>query len=88
MTKCNRQKIAQSREDAKIRVLAVYRLLDTGRKFTAAEIKNYLFNRYDIDCDIKTVYSDICAVDKFIPIESLKGWNGGFRKIDFTKRED
>lgn len=85
MTKTHRQKIIQSREDAKIRVLAVYKMLDTGRKFTALEIKQYLKDRYDIDCAINTVYSDICAVDRFIPIESIKGSGGGFRKIDFNE---
>ena len=72
---------AMSLEQTKIRVLIVERILNDGRKHTAEEIENTLFLRYGIKVDRKTIYHDIYAIDKIMPIEVIMGCKGGFRKM-------
>lgn len=73
------------KEDSKKRVIAVYRMIESGKKFSANDILNELERKYDIVADRKTIYDDIRAVDSFIPIKSTGGWNGGFVKFDVLK---
>ena len=72
---------AMSLEQTKFRVLVVERILSDGRKHTAEEIENTLFLRYGIKVDRKTIYHDIYAIDKVMPIEVIMGCKGGFRKM-------
>ena len=69
-----------SREQSKIRVLAIERMLDEGKKITAKEIQQRLDLRYDIQETLLTIYRDICAIDRFMPIEVTHGYGGGFKK--------
>ena len=71
------------RENSKIRVLAIAKMLNEGRKITSTEIQRRLDLQYDIQVDRKTIYSDICAIDRFIPIETIPGSGGGFKKWNF-----
>lgn len=70
------------KEDSKMRLLAVAKMLNEGRKMSTAEIKNRLDLHYDIQADRKTIYSDVAAINRFIPIESTSGKYEGYRKID------
>jgi predicted DNA-binding transcriptional regulator YafY len=72
----------------KIRVLAVERLLQSGRKFTMKEIQRWLEVEYDIKVDKKAIYDDIYALNMFMPIEATSGWRGGFQVVDVLKRCD
>lgn len=82
MYKPNQRQRAASKEQSKIRVLAVYRMLAEGRKITASEIQRRLDLQHDIQVDRKTVYSDIYAIDRFMPIEVTSGRHGGFIKCN------
>ena len=72
-------------EDDKIRVLAVERIIARGRKVTSTQILREPELRYDIKVDRKTIYSDIQAIDRFMPVEVTYGPGGGFRIIDWEK---
>ena len=78
----NPQQIKKSREESKIRVLAIAKMLNEGRKITATEILRRLDLQYDIQCDRKTIYKDICAIDRIMPIEVITGKCGGYRKYN------
>lgn len=68
--------------DVKIRILAVAKMLSEGKMLTASQIIRRLDLQYDIQVDRKTIYSDICAIDRFIPIELKAGRFGGYKKYD------
>ena len=72
---------ALSLEQTKFRVLIIERILNDGRKHTAEEIENILYVRYGIKVGRKTIYHDIYAIDKVMPIEVIMGCKGGFRKM-------
>lgn len=69
-------------EGSKIRVIAVYNMLQRGHRITARQIQRELDLHYGIVVDRKTIYSDICAIDRFIPIEILPGRYGGYQRVD------
>lgn len=65
------------RSDTKIRLLAVFHILTKRGKATMQQILDDLDLIYDIQCDRKTVYSDIRAIDRFRPI-AFEGYEGGY----------
>ena len=71
-----------SKEQCKIRVLAIERMLNEGHRITAKEIQSRLDTQYDIQTITVTIYRDICAIDRFMPIEVTTGFDGGFKKYD------
>ena len=84
----SQRKKGYTKEQAKIRVLAIERMLDEGRLITAKEIQQRLDLHYDMKPSLKTIYDDICAIDRFIPIEVKTGFGGGYKKRDFREEED
>ena len=68
--------------DTKIRVIAVYRIIARGKPTTAKEIACELEDKFGITCDRKTIYSDIAAIDRFIPVKVVPGRNGGYSLWD------
>lgn len=66
----------------KVRVIAVYKMIETGKKLTSDEIRIKLEEEYGIFADRKTIISDIRAVDHFIPVKAIEGRNGGYIKHD------
>ena len=78
---------SQSREYNRIRVIAVYRMILEYDEISTTQIMQKLWDRYRIVCDRKTIYSDIAAIDRFIPIDAKSGRNGGFRKHVFEELE-
>lgn len=75
--KAQRQR-ALSKEQSKIRVLAIERILKDGQIHSANDIQNILFAKYGIKANRKTVYLDICAIDRFMPVRHVMGRYGGF----------
>lgn len=71
-----------SKENSKIRVLAIERMLEEGRRITAQEIQRRLELQYDMQVSRKTIYDDIYAIDRFIPLDVHSGNGGGFKKCD------
>ena len=70
-------------DNTKIRILAVAKIINEGRKVPASDIMRRLDMQYDIQADRKTIYSDICAIDRFCPIKVIPGRFGGYQKFDF-----
>ena len=67
-----------NRESGKIRVITIYRELLNKRKMTAREIILLLERRLGITCDRKTIYDDIAAISRVVPVKGTPGRNGGF----------
>lgn len=67
-----------NRENGKIRVIAIYRMLLEEEKITSRQIIQRLESRYGFTADRKTIYSDIAAIDRIIPIKVITGKNGGY----------
>lgn len=65
--------------DARMRILAIERMLSTDKYIKAPEIIKRLDLLYNIHADRKVVYKDMYAIDRFIPLEMKPGNNGGFR---------
>ena len=70
------------RDDSKIRLIAVYRMMESGEKLTSTQIIGRLKSQFDIEVDRKTIYSDLIAIDRFIPLRVYGGHNGGAQKYD------
>lgn len=73
-------------ENTKIRLLAVERMILRGKRITCPQIIRELDLKYDIQADRKTIYSDISAINRFVPIESIGGKYGGFQMVDVLGR--
>lgn len=70
------------RDDSKIRLIAVYRMMESGEKLTSTQILNRLKSQFDIEADRKTIYSDLMAIDRFMPLQVETGCDGGTHKYD------
>ena len=75
-------------DDTKLRLLAVYNMIQRGGWITTRQIQRELDLRYDIQANRKTIYNDIYAINKIIPVETKSGARGGFCKIDVLGRCD
>lgn len=75
----NPKQIKKSREESKIRVLAISKRLSSTRRITAAEIIRRLDLQYDIQVDRKTIYQDIYAIDRIMPVDVCTGRHGGYK---------
>lgn len=81
----NPQQIKKSREESKIRVLAIAKMLEEGKIISASEIIRRLDLQYDIQVYRKTIYSDICSIDRVMPVETFIGRYGGYKKWGWTE---
>lgn len=77
-----------NKETTKIRILAIAKMLNEGRCISTSEILRRLDLQYDIHVDRKTIYSDICSIDRFIPICVIAGKNGGYKKYNVMEACD
>ena len=84
MAKPDQRQRALSHEQSKFRVLAIAKMLSEGRRLTSSEILRRLEAQYDIVADRKTIYSDVYAIDRIMPIDVLPGKNGGYMKWNFA----
>ena len=66
----------------KVRLLAIERMVDEGKKIKIAEIQDRLESEYGIYATRPTIYYDLLAIEKFIPLESKTGPNGGYKKME------
>jgi hypothetical protein len=74
-----------SKELSKIRVLAVERTLSYDRRITAKQIKRILDQKYDIQASTKSIYDDLIAIDRFVPLDVKSGYGGGYKMIDLRE---
>lgn len=65
------------RSDTKIRLLAVYHIMNKRGRATMEQILRDLDLQYDIQCNRKAVYTDLMAIDRFQPI-TYEGQAGGY----------
>ena len=75
--------------DGTILHFAIAKILLEKGKASTSQIMDELSLRYDLECDKKTVYSTVYALNRFVPIEVITGKNGGFivRKQIQTEEE-
>lgn len=76
-----------SNPEVKIRVLAVAKILNEGRRVTANQIMHRLDLHYGIKVDRKTIYDDVLAINRFIPIDVQHERGGGYKKHEFLLEE-
>lgn len=66
------------KDNSKVRILAIERMLKPDQMITATEIMSRLEAEWDIVVDRKTVYDDLKAINLIVPIKSESGKNGGY----------
>ena len=76
------------RENEKVRVIAVYRMLLRGQQMSTAQILAELKSHYGIIADRKTIYADVAAIDRIIPIKVKMGNKGGYCLCDVLKESE
>lgn len=57
----------------KERILAVERILLRRKSVSTQELRSALLNEYGIDVDRKSIYDDMAALTRFLPIELERG---------------
>lgn len=77
-----------NKENCKVRVIAIYRMLIRGKQITAGQIIEELHSHYGITAERKTIYSDIAAIDRIMPIKITTGRGGGYRRWDVIGEAD
>ena len=73
------------RETDKIRLLAVERIIARGERVSTTQILRELELHYDIHADRKTIYTDLQAIDRFMPLEVTVGPGGGYKRINWEE---
>jgi len=67
-----------NKESGKIRVITIYRELMNKKKLTTKQIIRLLERRYGVTYDRKTIYDDIAAINRVVPIKTIRGRYGGY----------
>lgn len=75
-------------DNAKIRLLAIERMIMRGHKITSTQIKKELELKYGIKTSFNSIQSDLRSIDRFMPIEVTIGYNGGYQLMDVLRRCD
>lgn len=70
------------KDDMKIRLLAIERILKVGQVITSSEIIKELEGRFGITADRKTIYDDIRAISRIVPVECVSGKGGGYKLMN------
>lgn len=58
--------------DSKTRILALERIFQNNKQLTLADISDKLWSQYGITAERKTLYDDIAALTRFLPIRTEK----------------
>ena len=82
MANVNQRQKGFSKEQSKIRGIAIAMMLKNGQTISTSQILRKLKLQYGMTVDRKTIYSDMYAINMFIPIEVVPGRYGGYRKVD------
>lgn len=72
--------------ETRIRILAIERMLANGRRMKLKEIQQELAQKYGIHVIKDTIREDIYTLNMFVPIESYRGHNGGYQRVDVLAR--
>lgn len=73
-------------DNAKIRLLAIERMIMRGDKITSTQIMKELEHKYGIKTTFNAIQRDIRSLDRFMPIEAKNGYNGGYQLMDVLRR--
>lgn len=73
-----------NREYAKTRVISIMWMLSKDRYIQAPEIIRLLEMKFGYRVDRKTIYDDMRAISRVVPIESKPGKCGGYRLMEFN----
>lgn len=76
------------KDNSKVRILAIERMLKPNQVITCTEILSRLETEYDIVVDRKTIYDDIKAINLIVPVEVMSGKNGGYRLTNVLLEAD
>lgn len=76
------QRASQNKESSKTRVLAIALMLRYDRVISGSEIRRRLAAQFGWVVDRKTIYDDMYAINRIMPIEVVTGRHGGYRRID------
>lgn len=77
---------AASKEWSKVRCLAISRILNYKQPLSAANIIKKLQRQYGISAERKTIYADIAAINRIVPVEVVYGSKGGYMYVDVVRR--
>ena len=84
----NQRQKGASKEQGKIRVLLIEKMLRYDCRITTKEIQNRLDREYDMQVSRRTLRQDLVAIDRVVPLDVTRGYGGGFKKYDFREAED
>lgn len=82
MNSASQRQKSLSKEQSKVRTIAVYRMLSEGNTISCATLRRRLYAQYGMVVDRKTIYDDVRAVNRIMPIEIVRGPNGGYRRME------
>lgn len=84
----NQRQKGASKEQAKIRVLLIEKMLRYDRRISTKEIQDRLDSKYDMQVSRRTLRQDLAAIDRVVPLDVTRGYGGGYKKCDFREAED
>ena len=85
MDKKTQHQKAISRECSKFRILAIERILLAYKEISTRDIMKILYMRWGIQCDRKTIYQDMAAINRFIPLDVACGRHGKWKIVDIME---
>ena len=78
----NQRQKGANKEQAKIRVLLIEKMLRYDLRITTKEIQEILDRKYDMQVSRRTIRHDLIAIDRVTPIDVSRGTGGGYKKLD------
>lgn len=72
--------------DTGVCILAIERIMASGRRMKIKEIQQELAQKYEIYAHKDTIRNYLYTLNLFTPIESYPGHNGGFQQVDVLAR--
>lgn len=80
------KRMAETRTMYKSRLVLFTILMTTGRKYTAKQLQEIARNRLGVYVERRTIFGDMAAISRIIPIESMTGRYGGYQMVDVKGR--
>ena len=77
----NQRQKGANKEQAKIRVLLIERMLRYDLRITTKEIQERLDRDFDMQVSRRTIRHDLIAIDRVVPIDVTRGTGGGYKKV-------
>ena len=81
----NQRQKGASKEQAKIRVLLIEKMLGYDRRLSTREIQSILDSKYDMQVSRRTLHQDLAAIDKVVPLDVTRGYGGGYKKLNIRE---